>query len=130
MRGARRRLPCASLSAAANAPLLAPSLRPLARRLLDRLAGRALRLLAAAVKSDLGELSDYDGSEAHRGHRRLADTSQYAALESDMVFLGLTGLQDPPRPEARPLGVAVLRSWAGGTRRRPPHAASPSTPAN
>lgn len=49
--------------------------------------------------SPQGELADYDGSEGHPGHRRLADPSTYAALESDMVFLGLAGLQDPPRPE-------------------------------
>lgn len=73
-------------------------------RLLDRLAGRALRLLAFAFKSDLGaDLADYDGSEKHRGHKRLADPSQYAAIESDLVFLGLAGLQDPPRPE---VGIA------------------------
>lgn len=73
------------------------------RRLLDQLAGRALRLLAFAVRSDLGDLADYDGSESHRGHRRLADPSQYAAIESDLTFLGLAGLQDPPRPEVRPV---------------------------
>ncbi|KAL4420219.1 hypothetical protein ABPG77_011043 [Micractinium sp. CCAP 211/92] len=70
-------------------------------KLLDQLAGRALRLLAFAVRSDLGDLADYDGSESHRGHRRLADPSQYAAIESDLTFLGLAGLQDPPRPEVR-----------------------------
>ncbi len=43
-----------------------PSLHPPCR-LLDRLAGRALRLLACAVKTDLGDLADYDGSERHRG---------------------------------------------------------------
>ena len=68
--------------------------------LLDGLAGRALRLLAFAVKSEgLGELADYDGSEGHRGHVRLADPGAYEGIESDLTFLGLAGLQDPPRPE-------------------------------
>ena len=48
-------------------PALRPASLTLARRLLDRLAGRALRLLACAVKTDLGDLADYDGSERHRG---------------------------------------------------------------
>lgn len=82
-------------------------------QLLDRLAGRALRLLACAVKTDLGDLADYDGSERHRGHSRLADPSQYEALESDLVFLGLTGLQDPPRPEVR---AAIEDCHAAGIR--------------
>lgn len=54
------------LCGACAASPLTPSLN-LARRLLDRLAGRALRLLACAVKTDLGDLADYDGSERHRG---------------------------------------------------------------
>lgn len=86
---------------------------PPPRRLLDRLAGRALRLLACAVKTDLGDLADYDGTEAHKGHRRLADTTAYAALESDLVFLGLTGLQDPPRPEVRCAGLSGWLVWCG-----------------
>lgn len=90
---------------------------PRPRSLLDRLAGRALRLLACAVKTDLGDLADYDGTEAHRAHKRLADPSQYAALESDLVFLGLAGLQDPPRPEVRDAiqdcHAAGERAWAG-----------------
>ena len=59
--------------------------------------------LAFAVKTDLADLADYDGSESHRGHKRLADPAQYAAIESDLTFLGLAGLQDPPRPEVGPL---------------------------
>eukprot|EP00887_Chlorella_sp_A99_P001879 scaffold19.g1879.t1 len=69
--------------------------------LLDQLAGRALRLLAFAAKADLGDLADYDGSEGHRGHARLADPSSYETIESDLIFLGVAGLQDPPRPEVR-----------------------------
>ena len=67
--------------------------------LLDLLAAQALRLLAFALKTDLGELADFDGSEHHCAHQKLADHTQYETIESDLVFLGFAGLQDPPRPE-------------------------------
>lgn len=105
-----------SAPAAPSPPACHPRPSPPAhpeRRLLDRLAGRALRLLACAVKTDLGDLADYDGSEGHRAHARLADTAGYAALESDLVFLGLAGLQDPPRPEVR---AAIEDCHAAGIR--------------
>jgi len=64
----------------------------------DDLAGRALRVLAVATR-------ELDPSPA-----RGAD-----ALERDLVFLGLIGLQDPPRPEvaqavadARSAGIAIV----------------------
>ncbi|KAL4853336.1 Calcium-transporting ATPase 2 [Chlorella vulgaris] len=82
-------------------------------RLQDELAAGALRLLAFAVKGELAELADYNGSDAHRGHSRLADPSQYSAIESDLVFLGLAGLQDPPRPEVR---SAIQDCHAAGIR--------------
>lgn len=47
------------------------------------------------------------------GHKLLADPSRYAALESDLVFLGVAGLQDPPRPEVR---AAIHDCHAAGIR--------------
>ena len=89
--------------AASHPPLPPPPPPPrLSRRVLDRMAASALRVLAFAVKTEgLGDLGSYDGSEGHAAHRRLADPSQYAAIESDLAFVGLAGLQDPPRPEVR-----------------------------
>lgn len=63
------------------------------------MAGNALRLLACAMKTELGELSSYDGTELHHAHKLLAEPANYAKIESDMIFLGVAGLQDPPRPE-------------------------------
>lgn len=71
------------------------------QRILDEMAGNALRLLACAMKTELGELSSYDGTELHHAHKLLAEPANYAKIESDMIFLGVAGLQDPPRPEVR-----------------------------
>ena len=67
-------------------------------REVDELAGQGLRVLAFATR------------EMPRGARREADE-----VERELVFLGLVGLQDPPRPEvtaavadARSAGVAIV----------------------
>ena len=67
------------------------------------MASVALRCLALAIKSgpELGVLSSYDGSHSHPGYKILKDPSQYEAVESEMTFVGLAGLRDPPRPEVR-----------------------------
>ena len=49
--------------------------------------------------ADLGDLSTYDGTADHPAHKRLMDPSKYGEVESGLVFVGLAGLRDPPRPE-------------------------------
>ncbi|PNW83467.1 hypothetical protein CHLRE_05g242350v5 [Chlamydomonas reinhardtii] len=76
----------------------------------------ALRCLALAVKPDPpAPLSDWDGSDAEHSPagRLLRDPATYAAVESELVLVGLTGLQDPPRPEVRP---AIESCKAAGIR--------------
>lgn len=64
------------------------------------LTGEALRTLALAVKFDLkdSKLNDYDG-QGHPSHGLLCDPSNFASVEQGMVFLGMVGIIDPPRPE-------------------------------
>ena len=63
----------------------------------DRLADRALRTLAVAYRP------------LRAGARPLADES----LERELVYLGLVGIIDPPRPEAR---AAISEAHAAGVR--------------
>jgi len=83
--------------------------------MIDSKAGHALRLLAMAYKSgsDLHELEDYNGSESHPAYKSLSDPDKYVEIESDLTFVGLTGLRDPPRPEVTP---AIADCHAAGIR--------------
>jgi len=65
---------------------------------LNNLSGRALRCLGLAYKDQLGELSDYDG-ENHPAHSSLLNPSNYDKIETDLIFVGMAGLRDPPREE-------------------------------
>lgn len=64
----------------------------------DEMASRALRVLAAATRELPQALVTSDDADA---------------VERGLIFEGLVGLQDPPRPEAK---VAVARCQAAGIR--------------
>ncbi|QOY90584.1 cation-translocating P-type ATPase [Paludibaculum fermentans] len=81
--------------------LLTPERRAQILQVTESLAAEALRTLGVASRS-----LDTGGPEEEAGGRA-------TELERDLVFLGLIGMIDPPRPEAR---AAVERARAAGIR--------------
>lgn len=82
-------------------------------RLLE-MSSKGLRCLGLAYKDDLGEFSDYY-TENHPAHKKLLDPTCYSSIESDLVFVGVVGLRDPPRGEVhraiedcREAGIRVM----------------------
>ena len=65
------------------------------------MAARPLRVLAMAVKEDVGPLATYDGP-AHPSQKLLTNPAKFGELEDDLVFVGLCGIKDPARPEVKP----------------------------
>ena len=81
------------LSGGTTAPLT-PRLRAALDEAVAQMAGgtSALRCLACALRHGLG---------AHPSRLPLHDPSRFSEVESGLVFVGLVGLKDPPRPEVR-----------------------------
>lgn len=61
---------------------------------------QSLRCLAFAYTDDCKELTDYDG-EKHPAHKLLEDYDNFQNFEQNLIFLGVMGMQDPPRPEVK-----------------------------
>lgn len=85
--------------------------RSLLSRLLE-MSSKGLRCLGFAYKDDLGELSDYTCGR-HPAHKKLLDPACYSSIESDLVFVGIVGLRDPPRDE---VGKAIEDCKEAGIR--------------
>ncbi|KZV91087.1 calcium ATPase [Exidia glandulosa HHB12029] len=84
-----------------------PMTADLKRRLMERItsyASRGLRTLALAYA---------DRDDADAGHYQSNSSADYARFEQGLVFAGLVGMLDPPRPEVR---EAVANCKAAGIR--------------
>jgi len=93
---------------------LTPTLRKEILASIELMADSALRCLALAYKPHLdASLSSYDKSPTHPARTILENMANYAAVESDLTFLGLAGLQDPPRPE---VAAAIAECKLAGIR--------------
>ncbi|KAL6506353.1 Calcium-transporting ATPase 4, endoplasmic reticulum-type [Orobanche gracilis] len=82
---------------------------------LHQMSTSALRVLGFAYKDDIPEFATYNGDEDHPAHKLLLNPADYSSIESNLVFIGLAGLRDPPRTEVpqaiedcRTAGIRVM----------------------
>lgn len=94
-------------------PMDEPCRQLLLLRLLE-MSSKGLRCLGFAFKDELGEFADYY-ADTHPAHQKLLDPSNYSSIESNLVFVGVVGLRDPPRTEVhqaiedcREAGIKVM----------------------
>ncbi len=59
----------------------------------EKLSGEALRTLALAVKEE-------GGADRSLTHAQKPDGSKKTIIEENLIFIGMVGMKDPPRPEA------------------------------
>eukprot|EP00963_Diacronema_lutheri_P011709 scaffold1440_cov332-Pavlova_lutheri.AAC.9 len=93
---------------------LTETLREEISKALVEMSAEGLRNIALAVRVDgLEDLVGYNGSQDHPASKMLMDQENYAAIESEMVFLGVVGIKDPPRAE---VAAAVKDCQSAGIR--------------
>ncbi|KAK8792761.1 hypothetical protein WA158_004925 [Blastocystis sp. Blastoise] len=80
---------------------LTPSLQSACESCVYSMSKESLRVLAMAGKTDLGDLSNYNGP-SHPHHKDLLDFNQYEQIESGLTLYGFCGIKDPARPEVLP----------------------------
>ncbi|XVF76558.1 hypothetical protein PTKIN_Ptkin13bG0275400 [Pterospermum kingtungense] len=80
---------------------------------LQDMSSGALRCLGSAYKDELPDFETYDGKDDHPAHELLLDPSNYSSIESNLTFVGLVGLRDPPREEVH---QAIEECKAAGIR--------------
>nr|GLL33843.1 calcium-transporting ATPase 4, endoplasmic reticulum-type-like [Ipomoea trifida] len=68
---------------------------------LSEMSSKALRVLGFAYKVDLPEFATYNGDDDHPAHELLLNPANYPSIENKLIFVGLTGIRDPPRKEVR-----------------------------
>jgi len=85
-----------------NVEELTEDARQIVQDAMQSMARDALRTIALAVRTDLrsDNLHDYTGV-AHKGHAALTDPENFVKVETDMTFVGMVGIIDPPRPECK-----------------------------
>ncbi|CAH1419196.1 unnamed protein product [Lactuca virosa] len=65
----------------------------------SRLEHKSLSIREASQKQDPPHFTIYNGDEDHPAHNLLLDPANYSSTESNLIFVGLAGLRDPPRKE-------------------------------
>ncbi|KAG9087429.1 hypothetical protein FS749_002923 [Ceratobasidium sp. UAMH 11750] len=95
---------CNFIRVAGQLQPLSPSLRNELLSKISDVGSQGLRTLALAYA---------DKADADASHYKVSSTAEYAQFERDLVFVGLVGMLDPPRPEVR---AAIADCRAAGIR--------------
>eukprot|EP00611_Tribonema_gayanum_P023854 TRINITY_DN50_c2_g1_i1.p1 TRINITY_DN50_c2_g1~~TRINITY_DN50_c2_g1_i1.p1 ORF type:complete len:537 (-),score=175.61 TRINITY_DN50_c2_g1_i1:332-1942(-) len=95
---------------------MSPDFRETLRAKIGEMAVRPLRCLGLAVKESAvleRQLANFKEGDDPASVPSLSDIQNFAAIESDLTFVGLAGIKDPARPEVAP---AMAQCQAAGIR--------------
>jgi len=77
--------------------------RAAVNKMIQSKASKALRCMGFAFKELTGDLGSFDGDRNHPGVKLISKHTDFVQVETDMIFVAITGVQDPPRPEVKPM---------------------------